>query len=72
MLHVICTQFRPGHLNACVGDSLRRSEEIEKKSWIAPLNAIIIIIIIIIMKIWTIFKWLLMHFCIALKKITSL
>ena len=36
MLHVICTQLRPGHLSVRVGDC--------KKSWIAPLNAIIIII----------------------------
>ena len=28
MLHVICTQLCPGHLRVCVGDSLRRSEEI--------------------------------------------
>ena len=30
----------PGHLRLRVGDSLRRSEEIIKKSWIAPLNTI--------------------------------
>ena len=32
MLHVICTRLRPGHLSVCVGDSLRRSEEIVKKN----------------------------------------
>ena len=33
----------PGHLSMRVGDGSRRSEEIIKKSVIAPLNAIIII-----------------------------
>ena len=43
MLHVICTQLRPGHLSARVGDSSQRCEEIVKISkLIAPLNAIII------------------------------
>ena len=48
MLHVICTRLRPGHLSARVRDSSWRSEEIVKKSRIAPLNVVIIIIIIII------------------------
>ena len=43
MLHVICTRLYPGH-SARVGDGSRRSEEIVKKSQIAPLNAIIIVI----------------------------
>ena len=45
-LHTIA----PGPLQCTVGDGSRRSEAVvEKKSRIAPLNAIIIIIIIIIM-----------------------
>ena len=35
----------PGH-SVCAGDGSQRSEEIEKNSRIAPLNAIILIIII--------------------------
>ena len=48
MLHVVSTQCvaddlhtnEPGHLRFRVGDSLPRSEEIVKKSSIAPLNTI--------------------------------
>ena len=41
VLHVICTQFCPGHLSIVfVGNSLWHSEEIVKKFQIAPLNAI--------------------------------
>ena len=43
-----CTWLRQGHLSAPIGDDPRRSEAIVKKSWIAPLNVIIIIITIII------------------------
>ena len=43
MLHVICTQLRQGHLSVLAGDCSWRSEEIEKKNRIAPLNAIIVI-----------------------------
>ena len=42
MLQVICTQLHLGHLSVRVGDSSQHSEE-SKKSWIAPLNAVIII-----------------------------
>ena len=48
MLHVICTRLRSGHLSVRVGDGSRRSEEIVRKSRIAPFNTIIIIIIIIV------------------------
>ena len=46
MLHLICTRLRPGHFSVRVGDGSRGSEEIVKKSRIAPVNAIIIIVII--------------------------
>ena len=36
VLHVICTRLRPGRLSVRVGDSSRHSEEIVKKSRIAP------------------------------------
>ena len=48
VLHMICPRLRPGHLSVHVGDSSWHSEEIAKKSWIEPFNAIIIIITIII------------------------
>ena len=51
VLYVICTRLRPSHLSVRVGDGSQHSEEIVKKSWIAPLNAIIIIIIIIIISL---------------------
>ena len=47
MLYVICTPLRPGHLSVRVGDILRRSKEIVKKSRIAPFNAIVVVVIII-------------------------
>ena len=43
---VVPRDRRPSHLSIHVGDGWRRSEEIVKKSRIAPLNAIIIIMII--------------------------
>ena len=51
MLHVIYTLLRSGHLSVGVGDSSWRSEEIVKRSRIAPLNLIVIMIIMIMMMI---------------------
>ena len=43
-LQVISARLGPGHWSVPVADSLQRSEEIGKKSWIAPFSAIIFII----------------------------
>ena len=44
---MICTGLCTGLLSVYVGDGLRRSKEIVKKSRTAPMNAVIIVIIII-------------------------
>ena len=55
MLHVIFTRLCHGHLNVCVGDRSRRSEEIVKNLELRLLNAIIIIIFIIIIIVVVVF-----------------
>ena len=56
MLHVICTRFvifirrlsSIKGLRVGVGDSLRLSEEIVKKSRFAPLNANIVVVVVVV------------------------
>ena len=66
MLHVISAQcvardlhaIVPGRLSVRLGDSSRCSEEIAKKSQIAPLSAIIVVVVAVVRRRRRIVCWL--------------